>query len=696
MTRFIKIFAILTGLTLITACAAATALLDEARDAIAEERLARAEQLIREQALENRIIDARLEALNLPEEEQVAARARIAQEVKDYSQEVRNREVARLGIANIDGLELTEEEQVAINREVEYQTDIEGLTPTEITVKTRQCRAASTSAGCSGIVARLCYNDPFDDACDDSYQPKRATYINECGIGSNIACLDTVSKICRDDPEITGCADYVDRICDNNSFDRVCENVSTSFCSPERGGDLFSPLCLTDERTDLDRLPTCLSEKLTMGTFTTRCEETVKRICDDDPLLLLCDGVPEYFDAQRAACSSYDTGRFLHPDCQVGNTGQLLITACLATPFHATCVDSTNNQGGLFAPHLEAAQKAYCEGGATTVAEIADQRNNCTNTGSSPPYASLARNITKDGIRTFHASREDGDGNPEVTANAVTTDNPNVGGFLRTGAFGSRLGIHTGVQASVGSPATYDRNTGNFDRETNEGGAWIGLPDGYRADSARIWDVASTIDANDGFTYFLAENGGNFLSYAGIWRATNFGAPLAAPVGNAPTSAIWSGHFTAFSGEIRLNAAPTDFYVDFTDGTFNIHNSTAEADPTTGTAEAESRFGSGEQSYASDTFVYTVNGVFGASVTDPNNPSRTLNAGELSGKVNLVNDTFASKAESDGNTPTTTKTFDMPLTGLIGEEGALGIFLDPSPDGSPNVGGFTAAPTPAN
>ncbi|MCA8833733.1 MAG: hypothetical protein K8953_01495, partial [Proteobacteria bacterium] len=321
--------------------------------------------------------------------------------------------------------------------------------------------------------------------------------------------------------------------------------------------------------------------------------------------------------------------------------------------------------GAAFVPHAEAAQDAYCESGVarttSTVVTTAD-RVNCTNIGSSPVFADLARNITQNGITTYNSAGD------TVTANGVTPQNPNIGGFLRAGVFGSKLGVHTGRSSVFRQsplspiPATYDQNTGNFDRGNNEGGAWTGLPGGVGGSPSTIWDVASKTDPKDGFTYFLARDGDGFdLSFAGIWQTTNLGAPLAAPVGSAPTSAIWEGTFTAYAAggapnlvltvlneaEVQnihrknINEVTTPFYVDFANGTFNVHNPAGTdsqnpngTNPTTGVVRGYTfAGGTGSQAIIAKRITFDVDGVFGAGVPDPNNNARTLNAGELGGTV---------------------------------------------------------------
>ncbi len=868
MARFIKIFTIMTGLSLMTACGA-SGLLDDLKSVLDQAQAALTAEIKRD-LLDERLIKERLaeatEGQNLS-----------ATELADIEKMITD-DVAKLTLKEIEAeLDLPEDELADINAEAErsakFKTAVTGLNEEQIETRLRTCRGTPNAEGCAAVLTNFCYDTPFDRACDaTTHATRRVEYIAECGVGTNVECIDHAGVACRGDSSITGCGAFTTRVCDadptytacdgnadyfvaqdnacwiqgrdggirttrcqqifetnrvpataeracranfveptganrfnsrcynvviavcdlnpfdvlceentnytntrepriiacrnevpnalfcdhattfacdTNPFDAICSleyttndymserqtavndcqttfvaglrcaGAAEEFCTGKTATDvtdLFSSLCVEHSATDAVRKPLCVGDRVPNTPISARCTETATRICDARPLDPLCDGVDGYFDAQLSACVLDST----NPSCVVGSPTQFAalesIAGCLAAPFDAACLDIDTPQGEFFAPRAEAAQKAYCESGgaraeSTTVATRAD-RVNCTNIGSSPVFADLARNITQNGITTYSP-----DGNT-VTANGVTVANPNIGGFLRAGVFGTKLGAYAGKTSGTFHDET---NNGNFDRGDHLGGAWTGSPAGFFPDILRIWEGArrdnpaekDTADPNDGFTYFLVENDDlNLLAYAGIWQTTNFGAPLAAPVGSAPTSAIWAGNFTAYAGSPKLTAKPTNFYVDFANGTFNVHNpaGTDNANPNgtapkTGSVISEGFFGGVNEfdDYVSSNFIYTVNGIFGTDKNDPNvshtngGVARTLNPGELSGNVTLVNNTFPSKLASEGNNPDSTKTLEMPLTGLIGVEGAVGVFLNPALTNSANVGGFTAtAPTPTN
>ena len=148
----------------------------------------------------------------------------------------------------------------------------------------------------------------------------------------------------------------------------------------------------------------------------------------------------------------------------------------------------------------------------------------------------------------------------------------------------------------------------------------------------------------DGFAYFATTNGnaGSIFGYAGILATTNLGAPLP----NTTANAVWAGHFSvATSTNVAVN-----FDVDFDNGEFGFSsaNGTVRIDNTT----------------------YTMNAVFG-SHTDASGYS----AGRMGGILSVVD---------VGLNPVT-----VPITGLIGEEGAVGVFVAEGVRNS-YLGGFTA------
>ena len=158
--------------------------------------------------------------------------------------------------------------------------------------------------------------------------------------------------------------------------------------------------------------------------------------------------------------------------------------------------------------------------------------------------------------------------------------------------------------------------------------------------------------------------------YIGILSTTNLGAPLI----EAPTTAIWPGHFYT----LRLGNRPADFYVDFAVGRFGFHNG-MEGDAS-GIGTRDNTWGGAIG--ASGVVTNELDGYFG---NHPN--AEGFSPGQMTG-------TFTSDWTNIDST-VFSGYFKSTLIGLIGEEGVVGVFGADigtvSSDGRPALtGGFTA------
>ncbi len=163
-------------------------------------------------------------------------------------------------------------------------------------------------------------------------------------------------------------------------------------------------------------------------------------------------------------------------------------------------------------------------------------------------------------------------------------------------------------------------------------------------------------DTDDGYQYFGIVNdaGETEVSryYAGILSTTNLGAPLVAPVDGAPTTATWEGHV---SFGVVAKEFPTNFNLNFAAGTIGF---------ATGRATII------EPSNSSIGVHLTLNGKFGPG-------DSSLSLGQLGGDMRV-------STVGNGNTP-------LPITGLIGQDGVVGVFVNPSAT-SGSAGGFVGQP----
>ena len=170
-------------------------------------------------------------------------------------------------------------------------------------------------------------------------------------------------------------------------------------------------------------------------------------------------------------------------------------------------------------------------------------------------------------------------------------------------------------------------------------------------------------DTDDGYQYFGIEHDDqDSRYYAGILSTTNLGAPLVTPAKDAPiTTAIWEGdvRYTHLRTPDH-DTKPTKFYVNFSAGTIGFAND-AENGTDTATVIEGSDHSTGVQ--------LTLEGKFGPG-------DSSLGLGQLGGHM-LVS-----------NRPDTQL---FPVTGLIGQDGVVGVFVNPS-NTSGAAGGFTASP----
>ncbi len=174
-------------------------------------------------------------------------------------------------------------------------------------------------------------------------------------------------------------------------------------------------------------------------------------------------------------------------------------------------------------------------------------------------------------------------------------------------------------------------------------------------------------DANDGIAYFFttADNENANRSYGGILATTDLGAPVSA----TQASAVWKGHHS-YRNSSNIDSKPTSFYVNFAAGTFEFFNTvTNKAGPLAITP------------FTSEV-TFTLNGIFGRQ--------NNIAVGQLGGTLDYVFDGGSTHAHADDAGIVRYK-FDV--HGLIGREGAVGVYLEKGLNET-RVGGFVAsAPT---
>ncbi len=321
------------------------------------------------------------------------------------------------------------------------------------------------------MVIWVCDLNPFDVLCEENtnYLVTRQPRITACKnrVPNALFCAEATTFVCDDNPFDALCSltytanDYADERdtaiteCGQTFVASArCASAAEQFCTGKTEvDDLFNPLCREHPATDTARQPTCVSDRALNTPISARCTETATRICDANPLDALCEDVTDYRARQFSECVQNPD----HASCAAGATQFTYITPiieCLESPFSAACLDTDTEAGAAFVPHAEAAQDAYCEGGATTKIATPDHVN-CTNIGSLPNYPALASAYGFTVMSDFMFLQQ-----TKVHKTAL-------GGFLITGVYGTGLGFRTGRQngGGVGNPGSFLENTGNFARE---------------------------------------------------------------------------------------------------------------------------------------------------------------------------------------------------------------------------------------
>ena len=213
------------------------------------------------------------------------------------------------------------------------------------------------------------------------------------------------------------------------------------------------------------------------------------------------------------------------------------------------------------------------------------------------------------------------------------------------------------VQSFVDTPLTTAPNPTDTENKFLQGTA-TGLNDGgYITDYAGILTLASNNlggDARDGVAFFEASPDKNLFSYAGILSTTNLGAPLEieSAVNEQDVIVAWNGlfrtsgsFFTASHFQLMVNLTKREI-----DALVPSPNSIRRA--------------------------YTIDGDF---------DEKGVITGTVQG-ADYTDNTDQRTYISDSNFPE-----DL-LTGLIGQEGAVGVYIRDGGTFSGSAGGFVARP----
>ena len=552
----------------------------------------------------------------------------------------------------------------------------------------------------TGDTAVPCDTNPFGSTClaDTNLDPRRVEIVTEC----------------TDDDSGELCEDAIEFVCDKNFRNPICVGIPKydNLIEMERNTCLArtgsQEACNEEARiTTCDASPfpaNCTEPKYVMQRRIdcesmknkSQCKPTEDLICGagaTDIFDPFCEGLPAYYDAREMACESgmpkrtdddckttiarictngdifddfctgltgIDTMRVTA--CQTHGTDEtdghstcatILIPLCLvANPFiHEGCDDVVGIDMGFRKTFCETSANAWnpkCMDG-THGTVVFYRTVACLDS----PFNDLADPLCATDTGTeFQCGM-----NPFDSANpgcANLTDLPNiVEKYCETNDVADCPNVTTAdwLGSFTTTPLATTPTTGTPKNEfLQTTGATIATGDLTAVAAAALTPDSLTINANDGVAFYQGYKGSASAFYAGIFETTDLGAPFTNAV--AP-SAEWNGQFQAVGG-FSVNR---DFVLEVGFG------------------------GMGDTAGSVEAFVQQVGSTY------------YLLKGNFN-RQGVISATIRLSTFSNGDRTTIGgATLDGILTGLIGAEGAVGVFISNANAQGNYAGGFVAKPT---
>ena len=514
------------------------------------------------------------------------------------------------------------------------KTYIAQLRSTRVAFCNSNLRIASLCTG-APVAKSVCRIDPFDTVClgDNDYAGDRLSACRD-GSATTGQCSNIIAGVCGDNPFDALCGNgYTgerETACRNGSTNTQCGNIVAGVCS----GNPFDAVC--GSNYDGNRERACASNP-----NSSRCRDTLTRVCGGNPFSRLCRNTQSYLNARVNICRGNPLD---------GRCGGTISGICNDDPFDTVCPESGWNN----------ARETACRNGSTNTQCGGIIAGVC----SGNPFDPLCGS----GYTQNRRNACSGDPFAPRCADAGYND-------LRVSFCEGRVGTHSSCPAPEPTEVTAEVWADSFDtplshaasRDDTESKFLIGRETDLDTGGARLYSsilspnrlgaltladatfngVALGGDRADGVAFFAAANNGRSYAYAGILEGTNLGAPLTDTIGTAK----WIGSFQV------KNLSATDFVL-------NVSFGTGEG---VGEIEAVVR----QYHYA-----FYMEGEFD-------------DAGVITGTARSHIIRTIDPDNSDiGNR--VIGGYPGKLTGLIGEEGAVGAFLIGS-----SFGGFVARPSSA-
>ena len=216
-----------------------------------------------------------------------------------------------------------------------------------------ECRTDKTGSLCPQAIKRACSDNPFDMLCDESFEIARNNTITACrsNVGSNFisfVCSNAIEIVCSDNPFDTLC---------NRNFETT-RNKIIGECRMDNTGNhcpqAIEKICLANPFDGLcnDGFQTARDDIITQCRISKSgrsCSSAIISVCDDNHFDGLCDNYRNYEMMRIDDCIMGENANM--PRC----TGAFDVNSCVLKPFGASCSRETNARN---------ARESFCrEGG---------------------------------------------------------------------------------------------------------------------------------------------------------------------------------------------------------------------------------------------------------------------------------------------------------------------------------------------
>ena len=545
------------------------------------------------------------------------------------------------------------------------------------------CRAGNNALGqandeqCTGMLAHFCTIDPFDAVCNPTtYDAERTMRVAECITGDNASdgplCARAIlANTCISTPYAMGCEGETNAQTARETFCRgdpsnpsnpLCAGAVVHFCDTSATSNPFdADLCFDgttyddkrDERTTFcaGQTDSSLDDSFCAGAIATNP-------CFNNPFVRNLNDGAYLCSSEFAARREEQINK-----CIVGNKGQdsecinvlAGIGGCLANPFQDICEDADNLYFKDHADNARAARVAFCEIDITDhdycFAGRMFERVLCTYN----PYGSFCSDETFEGISTtLQAERT------QKIIDCGDNDYDKPGSCVHVLARATAATWARGFDSPLKTQPT--GGTNEFLRATNA----THLDKGASSTTGAILNLATSTfdynafggDATDGVEFFKESFGRDTYYYAGILGAADLGEPLSGDV----RTMYWNGRISSTSSTESGTEGDVIVATDF------ILTITFDGSGGTLTSFAKVFLNDSENND-----YYNINATFNERglITDGTVVYAEFTGGDENSRVD-------SSLTDD----------DATLSGIIGEEGALGVF-----QGAGFAGGFVVHPT---